>query len=161
MLIAEINHFLVYIAIFPFYFRANWRPHQIDDKFLKVAFWLEMISAFHWRRLELSIFCSFLIIVLWMNFFIFRIRKTAIYGTWKCSPLFQITISLVLIKVSLKMRHHWNQNTVSYWAMPFVLVFRAIYEILGASKKNNLEFWIFPKFCFNLHYVWWSTFPDT
>ena len=63
----------------------------------------------------------------------------------------KITISLVLIKVSLKMRHHWIQNTVFYWALPFVLVFRAIYEVLGASRKNNLEFSISPKFCFNLY----------
>ena len=119
--------------------------------FFKVAFWLEMISAFHWRRLKLSIFCSFLIIVLRMNFFIFRIRKTAIYGTWKCSPLFQITISLVLIKVSLKMRHHWNQNTVSYWALPFVLVFGDIkmsnwlikyYELYGPIE-NWVEWGVF------------------
>ena len=145
------HNFLVCIAIFPFYFHAIWRPHQIDDKFFKVAFWLEMISAFHWQRLELSIFCSFLIIVLRMNFFIFRIRKTAIYGTWKCSPLFQITISLVLIKVSLKMRHHWNQNTVSYWALPFVLVFGDIkmsnwlikyYELYGPIE-NWVEWGVF------------------
>ena len=142
---------MVCIAIFPFYFHAIWRPHQIDDNFFKVAFWLEMISAFHWRRLELSIFCSFWIIVLRTNFFIFRIRKTAIYGTWKCSPLFQITISLVLIKVSLKMRHHWNQNTVSYWALPFVLVFGDIkmsnwlikyYELYGPIE-NWVEWGVF------------------
>ena len=33
------------------------------------------------------------------------------------------------------MRYHWIQNTVAYWAWPFILVFRAIYKILGASKK--------------------------
>ena len=44
------------------------------------------------------------------------------------------------------MRYHWIQNTVAYWAWPFVLVFRAIYKILGASKKKTWNLVFSPNF---------------